>query len=165
MLNQNIKEKILNKLLSQYEVYLDILAEINKTKLTSLKVEGDEEKRVTTNRIKILNKILDKTSEEMTFPLPSIWIMYKFHAYKNSDKEIFSVRDFGEHCSPEGYICTKRFTFLKDYFSFEDFNNTDSLESVFSSPILKNLENNADFLGKWLENEYKIVDGKIAKWE
>lgn len=166
MLSDKLKQNIVLKLVSQYHNYTSVLAELNNTKFELLKTDGEELLSLK-NKINVLNRLLDRIGDEMTFPTPSIWIMYKYNAYKDTDKQIKTVKDFIDHCSPEGYICTKRFSFLSTYMDIKHiFNNkNEDLEVIFNSNELAKLENDSEFMNLWLDNEFKIVENRIAKWE
>jgi hypothetical protein len=165
MITNELKQKISQKLLLQYGIYLDLLDEIKKQKVNLIKTENLTEVTKIDGVIKNLGLMLQKTSDEMTFPLPSLWMTYKFDAYKNTDKEICRIRDFVDHCSPSGYICTKRLSFLRNYLDIAEFNPNDCLTKIINSQGLLELEKNNEFINNWLKNEFKVFDSKISKWE
>lgn len=146
-LNVRIKDlennKFLNKLKKNYKSVEELDKQINLLKLDRQKV-----------------------SDEMTFANPIIWIMYKYKAYKNTNNEIKTVEEFINHCSPEGYICTKRYKFLSKYVKIDRFfNKKDNLRKLYKSGILLEIVNNQEFMKSWKQNEYLIKDGKVSKWE
>jgi hypothetical protein len=163
MLDQKIKTSLVDKLLVQYKNYMDIFSQIKDVKFEILK-SSDEEKVKLENKLSVLNTILSRLSDEMTFPSPSIWMMYKYNTYKGTDKEIKTVKDFTDHCSPEGYICTRRYKFFVNYFDMSKYTNDQDLEIVFNSKDLHDLECDILFINKWIEKEYNIENNKISKW-
>lgn len=118
------------------------------------------------NKLNLLKLDQQRVSDEMTFANPIIWIMYKYKAYKDTNNEIKTVEDFINHCSPVGYICTKRFKFVSRYMKFNKlFDLKDNLSKVYKSEALLKIVNNAKFMKLWKQNEYLIKDGRISKWQ
>src|SRR5579864_2288935 len=130
MNNRKVREaKIkVKRLILQYKEYLALDEEIKTLKqqkmatLTKLaKLQNKRLSEVLSSQdkypeIQIINqgltlKKLDlkRISDEMSFANPLIWMMYKDLAYKGASNEISTFGAFKQHCSPEGYICTKRF--------------------------------------------------------
>ena len=112
------------------------------------------------------------TSDTMTYASPSVWILYKYEAYADEPQSIRTVRDFRQHCSKPGYICTKRFDFLNaalvqrgllpltDLTAFPD---TMPLDKVL--PAIRDIENDDLFMRAWESHEYYRDGERVAKWE
>ncbi len=125
-------------------------------------------------RIKLCKADLQRISDEMTYPNPVVWMMYKDKAYKGTSSEIATLGDFRRHCEPQGYICTLRFAFLCAYLS--KYGKTDlhdrtaypdatKLSDIYSSEAVTGLLEDDVFLAQWKEREYLITDNKINKWD
>lgn len=160
MFTIEFKTKIVEKLIDQYQLYVDLLGQIKSEKFKSLKDTN------LGSQIRNMETILERWGDEMSFPLPSIWMMYKYEAYKNTDKEIKIVEDFVDHCSPDGYICTERFKFINKFLPEDFWSNLkdDLLKYTNHAEIIK-LENDPKFTETWLANEFRIIDNKINKWK
>jgi len=117
-------------------------------------------------KLNLLKLDQQRISDEMIFANPVVWMMYKYEAYKNTNNEIKTVEDFVNHCSPVGYICTKRFKFVSKYLDIKNlFRLKDKLSKVYKSEALLKIVNNPNFMKSWKENEYLIKDNKISKWQ
>lgn len=111
-------------------------------------------------------------SNAMTYGSPSVWILYKYDAYADEPQSIRTMRDFRQHCSKPGYICTKRFDFLNaalvqrgllpltDLMAFPD---TMSLDNAL--PAIRDIENDNLFMRAWESHEYYRDGDRVAKWE
>jgi hypothetical protein len=169
ILDFKIQDAIVRRLVVQYSEYV-LLAEARNVAEQQYALSKISHSLSNGNH-KIIRRIEDRLSDEMTFYTPRIWMLYKYTAYKNSPKEISTFGDLIEHCSPKGYICTKRFHFIKEWL-FKDkkvnllgiFSEQESIRTAIDNPIISSLESNADFMNKWLDNEFCIIDSSIAKW-
>ena len=117
---------------------------------------------------------LQRISDEMTFANPIVWMMYKFKAYAGTSGAIVDMADFRSHCLPEGYICTKRYHFLRAFLRSEftlDLDNHSTypddmeLNRVYVRPEFLALPGNETFMSKWAAYEYYVRNKKLAKWE
>lgn len=111
-------------------------------------------------------------SDTMTYASPSIWILYKYEAYADEPQSIRAMRDFRQHCSKPGYICTKRFDFLNaalvqrgalpltDIVAFPD-----TLALVEVLPAIHDVESDDVFMRAWRNHEYYRDGDRVAKWE
>lgn len=166
MLSKNLKFGILEKLLVQYKVYISLQEEIKSDRFKLLKLDVSDEASKLKMQIVLKEDILARMSDEMTFPTPSLWMMYKYAAYKGTDKEIKTCQDFVDHCSPEGYICTVRYNFFKEYLDiFKVSNPSDDLVMLYETEELDKLEQDPKFMEAWLTNEFRIINNKISKWK
>jgi hypothetical protein len=186
-------EATVKRLILQYEEYANTLNSINRkennklaliskvSKKTNLSIsqimeDQDSYEEITklNNEIDLLKLDLQQISDEMTFPNPIIWMMYKYKAYKGKSNEISNLRQFRNHCTPEGYICTERYKFLNDYLianhnkdlsNISKFPDDLELNKLYESDLLIDLCNDLSFMQQWKENEYLKTDGKVNKWE
>jgi hypothetical protein len=170
ILDFSIQKAIVDRLVAQYKEYLKIsqACDVAERQYALAKISS----QATDDNYKILRRIQDRLSDEMTFYTPRIWMQYKYEAYKDSPKEIATVGDFIDHCSPKGYICTKRFTFIKNWLKkYEDItfeglqNDEDSINELINNTSIIGLESNSIFITEWLNNEFYISDSKISKWK
>lgn len=118
---------------------------------------------------KIYERMLNRLSDEMTFANPLIWMMYKHKAYKGTSTEIATIDDFRRHCAPVDYICGKRYRFLVEKLhgkldSEELFPSDTSLDHLYRDEIILELCMDPDFMKEWQEQEYKISQNRINKW-
>jgi len=166
MLSKSLKRDILEKLLVQYKVYVSLQEEIKSDRFKLLKMVDLESASGLKGQIALKEEILARMSDEMSFPTPSVWMMYKYAAYKGTDKEIKSCQDFVDHCTPVGYICTERFKFLKEYLDISKLINlSDELSTLYETEELSKLERDPKFMEAWLSKEFKITNNKIEKWK
>ena len=170
ILDLDLQSTIVDRLIVQYKEYLFLSAVVSEaeTKAVLAKISGTN----TSGELGIVKKIQNRLSDEMTFYTPHIWMLYKHRAYSGTAKEIATVSDFIDHCSPEGYICTKRFKFLEAWLKENKQVNIrellledDSFSTLIRHPELQELETNEHLIQQWLEHEFAIVDNTIAKWQ
>jgi len=171
----NIHNNITEKETEKLKVISQLSKQESKT-IPQIMLEQDKhEELISSNKkIELLKLDLQQISDEMTFPNPIVWMMYKFRAYKRKANEISTLRQFRNHCTPDGYICTERYKFLRDYLDknyHEDLNNisvfSDALElnQLYKSDLIINLCKDLDFITIWKENEYLKTEGKVNKWK
>lgn len=116
-------------------------------------------------------RMRDRVGDEMTFPTPEIWMRYKALAYRGTKEEIGTWGAFVEHCRPEGYICTKRFAFLRQEaqkhlgMELTDLPADTSLLDVCGDAWLAKLQDRPEVMEAWLEHEFYMRDRKVAKWQ
>ena len=166
MLSKSLKLEILEKLLVQYGIYISLQEEIKSDRFKLLKMADLESASGLKGQIALKEEILARMSDEMSFPTPSVWMMYKYAAYKGTDKEIRTCQDFVDHCSPEGYICTERYKFLMEYLDVSKLvSPSDELLILYEIEELNKLESDPKFMEAWLSNEFKITNNKISNWK
>jgi hypothetical protein len=149
-----------------------------KEKISLSKVLIDRKKYFSLKQLEekelILKEKLQKISDSMFFSNHVIWMMYKNKAYQKTPQAISTWLNLKNHCSPKGYICTKRFNFLRDYikekYSIDisdkkHFPNETMLEEIYNGKIALDLIKDKLFIEKWQFYEYFKKDDKIAKWE
>jgi len=186
-------DQIVNRLIMQYKEYMRLLNKIkNKDKelLEAIATAGKRLGKIPSellqdnykdsdtkaiNKEKDLLKIdLDQISDEMTFANPIIWMMYKYKAYKGASNEISNMRQFRNHCTPKGYICTERYIFLNQYLKenqdtslsdTERFPDDMDLSEVYESDLMISIYEDLEFMTHWKGLEYLKTDGKINKWK
>jgi hypothetical protein len=116
-------------------------------------------------------RMRNRVADEMTFPTPEVWIRYKATAYKNTDKEIATWGDFVQHCSPQGYICTKRFAFLQQvvrehlHIEITEIAKDTPLLNVCDASWLADIQQQQDLMTTWQEHEFFMKDNRVAKWQ
>ncbi|HMQ02076.1 MAG TPA: hypothetical protein PKD79_03340 [Candidatus Doudnabacteria bacterium] len=124
--------------------------------------------------LKILQLDLQRISDEMSFANHVIWLAYKYQAYKGESNEILTLGALRAHCSPNDYICTKRFTFLVSYLSsYADCNLQDKVAFPDEMPLAEFIEHrvitelldDVKFLKLWKSYEYYTAEQSIAKWK
>jgi hypothetical protein len=173
-----LEEKIVTRLLAQYSEYVLALKEQDSLRQRILATSSSQNPsiaeadhiRTTLENIELYSQRL---SQEMSFAWPRIWMLYKLLAYANTPKAIVTLGDLRTHCLPEGYICTKRWAFLKrmssnytycevhdtnvfpDTMMLEDFLSIDHVHTFIHDPYL---------IKEWQRHEYFIQDDRIAKW-
>jgi hypothetical protein len=121
----------------------------------------------------LLQANLQAISDAMTFATPAIWITYKHLAYQGTSSALNTIRDLRQHCSKEGYICTKRFKFLNAHLNKKSINLSDRSQFLDSIPLLGlrsadfiiMLSEDQQFMTQWKTYEYHTIDGRVAKWE
>ncbi|MBP9686271.1 MAG: hypothetical protein KBD66_00545 [Candidatus Doudnabacteria bacterium] len=125
-----------------------------------------------TGRMEIARQDQARISHEMSFANHMVWMMYKHEAYKGTPSELLTVGAFARHCSPKEYICTKRYTFLRQWLVRAGVDIADEgvyppdmlLETFYTQPVFMQLMDDTHFLQEWKKYEYYIADGTIAKW-
>jgi hypothetical protein len=134
--------------------------------------EQSQELQIIQKYFSILETVKEEISDGMTFRTPLIWIQYKRYAYRGQSTEIRTVKDFIAHCTPEGYICTKRFHFLNTgliklgYASFESVFPSDMLLSDVESHLaFVRLLQSKEFIEMWKTYEYYMENDKSKKWK
>lgn len=166
-------ERSVTTLLSQYEDYKLLLHQQSQVarRLAKAKLRSDD---VTSQQTQYdqLSAELQSLSDAMKFDSPTIWVLYKYNAYKNEAQPIVTMQDFRVHCSKPGYICTKRYTFVNTMLTYRGMANltdetaypgTTVLDEIAS--VFQLLEADEMFMELWREREYHTVDGRTAKWE
>lgn len=190
-MNENGKE--VDKLLKQYEEYLEVnnkLEKIKQKKLEEASLIAKKEKLSLTlvlrerKKYSVLAKLdkeelkldteLQNISDSMFYPNHIVWMMYKHKAYQNTPQAINTWLDLKNHCSPKDYICTKRFNFLRKYVKenydiditeVKHFPNETPLKEAYSGKIMLDLLNDKKFIESWQNYEFYKKDGNVAKWK
>lgn len=165
---KNIDDKSVERLIIQYKEYSEISKYISELE-SKLLLDGGS---TILGQITFLKRRLARLSDEMSFANHIVWMKYKREAYRNQSGEIVNMSDFKKHCSPDGYICTKRFAYLKSFLQRIGVDITDTevypdamdLSEFFEKDEIKNLLENPDFMNGWQDMEYFVSDGKINKW-
>ena len=183
-------ESVVNRLVLQYHEYLLLSEEIDRIKTEKLKLtamlskshnkpmseiaahERDyPELAGCLDRLAITERERDQVSDEMTFANPVIWIMYKDVAYKGTQQEIRDWAAFKNHCSPEDYICGRRFRFLEKYLKEKYgiefgslFADHTPLADIYKDQRIINLADDLTFMKTWQDHEYLRVGGVVNKW-
>ena len=183
--------KAVDHLLDQYNDYLKVSAVIDELRteqvktairlakaaglsFTTVLTENREEIKEIGERISFSKRELQRISDEMTFADPVIWVMYKYRAYAGTSKAIVDMEDLRAHCRPDGYICTKRYSFLRDYLreneslDLEDkssYSDDLDLAQFCHRPEILALHKDESFLSRWQSYEYYQCDQRVAKWE
>lgn len=188
----NNAEIIVDRLILQYKEYKNLIEEMKLLEQQYVKAVASISKKEKLNPIKVMSNFInypilitlktkldilikdsEQISDEMTFRNPIVWMMYKSKAYRGTVKEISNWQEFKDHCKPEGYICTQRYMFIRDYLrlnysvdldNIDSFPNNKSLAKIYSSRIFLNLINDYSFMKSWQENEYNKTNGIVNKW-
>lgn len=83
----------------------------------------------------------------MTFSNHTIWLMYKYKAYRNTKKALNTLGDLAAHCAPVDDICHKRWEFLKSYLPKGAMLSLSmSLEDFYQEPMVLKLLSHIEFL-------------------
>lgn len=170
----NNKQSV-QKLLVLYEQYKKVSIEENQLsrQLSKAKLLHNTNPKLVMD-YKLAKEKLQSISDSMTFENPIVWMMYKFEAYKNEAQPIQTMQNFRIHCSKDGYVCTKRFTFLNDELKGHDltvltdheaYQDTDSLARAFESPDISRLLANELFMATWNKHEFYQENRQPRKWE
>lgn len=158
------------KLLQQYKEYMQKYAQ----KTALIEEYQKNQNPELAEQITQLTVALDHLGDDMKFDNPLVWIGYKNQAYKGTEKQVETLADFIKHCENKGDICHKRFSFLnqqlkKQYgYDLMDSNlNSDQLlpDLLQAKPEIKKLSQDESFMKAWLEHEYFMLNGKVAKWQ
>ncbi len=183
--------KLTDQLLGQYQDYMKITGQIDELKSSQMNLaielgaktgksfaqileEQPHEIKGIASKIAKAERDQQRVSDEMTFANPVVWMMYKFKAYAGTSTAIVDMEDFRKHCTPDGYICTTRFRFLRQYLldaGLPDLNDVSTypnalrLEKVYQLPELLALGTDPKFKKLWDEHEYHTENGRVAKWE
>ncbi len=160
--------KTVKRLIQQYKEYVSLGDEISKLKreLVCIKISHKhKEFDLLSTKIELKEILQNRISDEMSFKDPVIWILYKYFAYKGTNKNMNSLYDLIQHCLPEDYVCTKRFKYLSKYIDFSKFEKGIRLNRLVNLPEVKKIVANTDFMVGWQRYEYHIENGKIAKWK
>lgn len=161
-------------LLKMYDHYKELTETQAATslKFAKAKITGNVSSELSEEYELIKNNI-QQLSDDMTFANPIIWMMYKFEAYAHEAQPIRTMSDFRVHCSKEGYICTKRFTFLNEQLekqgvkTLQDANaypDSQLLSEVTTLPEIVKTSTTTDFKELWDRYEFYQENGKAAKW-
>lgn len=172
-MTENNKAEV-NKLLEMYQTYkslLDVQSRLS-SRLARSKLSGQVDSRLAES-YELLSIKLQNLSDAMTFANPVIWIMYKYEAYKNEAQAIRTMHDLRVHCSKEGYICTKRFTYLNEQLVLREMASLNdstvypddmTLDVLVQQESLLALTSDPTFMRQWTAYEYNQTNGKVAKW-
>lgn len=161
-------------LLEMYQRYKVLLAEqsaassrLAKAKLLKRDYEAIE------SEYREITTALQDLSDAMTFANPSIWMAYKYEAYRDESQPIRTMHDFRVHCSKPGYICTKRFIFLNDWLTEtgnapladqKSYPDDMLLDAAYESKVMNAVSTDPAFLERWAQHEYHHETGRVAKW-
>lgn len=111
-------------------------------------------------------------SDAMTFDNPLIWIMYKHTSYAGTEQEIRTIQDLVSHCSHDGCICGKRFSFLNQCLTDMFGKNLQtlfdphiSLDEIRDYPYMYDLIQNNLCMKRWKKYEYYRRRGRVSKWQ
>jgi hypothetical protein len=116
---------------------------------------------------------LQSVSDEMLFDTPLVWVLYKYRAYAGTPQELSTIGVFREHCSKPGYICTKRWYFLKeqlrvhsgvDVEDYQVFPAEAGLLTIYHHPALIAFMNDPNSMLAWARHEYYVENGRVVKW-
>lgn len=163
---------MLLKAYAEYKQLLQIEAELS-IKLAKQKINGVVDIELASGHERS-KQTLQNLSDSMTFSNPNVWIMYKFEAYKNEAQTLRTMRDFRIHCSKDGDICTKRFSFVNEQLDLggqrpltdaDYYNDSTSLDTLLEERPLQELVHDQVFMNLWKTHEYNMVDERVAKWE
>lgn len=158
----------------EYEEKLLLLAKeynVGLEEAMSSFVLRDEDLQRILMRKRTYERMRDRISDEMTFATPEIWMRYKALAYKETPDEIATWKDFQQHCLPAGYICSKRYAFLRDVaatvlnVSLDDFDETAPLLHACDASWVETLEQNEEVIERWQKHEFHATEHGVAKWE
>lgn len=166
MLTTELRDSIVKRLIQQYHEYVALQVEVDALKQEKIISAGEG----IDAKIELLKKLQEQTGNEMTFATPLVWILYKARAYKDTPQAIDTVGDFRAHCSPEGYICTRRYAFIVEYLEAEGadisiHNENIPLKDFATLPEIAGLEADSIFMQHWQAQEYYRKDGEISKWQ
>lgn len=166
MLTAKLRDSIVERLIRQYHEYVALQDEVDALKQEKIISAGEG----IDAKIELLKKLQEQTGNEMTFATPLVWILYKARAYTGTPQAIDTVEDFRAHCSPEGYICTRRYAYMAQYLQGKgsDISEVASnmpLEEFAALPEIIGLEADMAFMKEWQAQEYYHKDGEIAKWQ
>lgn len=158
-------------LLQQYKNYMDnyhkklnIEQEYRSTWDTQLLAE-----------IQTIDEKLDHIWDEMKFDNPLVRLGYKYQAYKGTSKQVETLADLEQHCATKTDICYKRFHFLntqlKKHYGYDliekakKYPDQSLVAFLQTSPEIKELSQNLEFMTQRLEHEYYQEGSRVAKWE
>jgi hypothetical protein len=116
-------------------------------------------------------RLRNRVADEMTFPSPMAWMLYKARAYAGTPEEIATWSAFRSHCRPSGYICTKRYAFLRDAaqthcnVAIDDIAGTTPLADIADMLWLQALMEKPEVMNEWLSHEFHMMENRVAKWE
>lgn len=185
-------DEAVNKLLEEYKAYLHLEKVLEEergkelTVLRSLTTKGAALEEViqhaarypTYVEIREARKTIEKRRQEiadrMTFASPLIWLRYKCEAYRDTAHALENWGALKSHCTPVGYICTKRFHFLaKVVLEKHDLNIREEttfppdmpLSHICEHEYILAITQDEETLTKWQMYEYFQVNGKTAKWK
>lgn len=160
--------KTVKRLIHQYNEYVEVSDKILKLKgklLRSKLANKQNEFDLLSIELNLQEKLLNRISDEMSFKDHMVWILYKYYAYKGTNKNMDTLADLKQHCMPEDYVCTKRFEYLCSFVNLDKYDNTMTLNKFVVLPEISKLNENIDFMQGWQEYEYYIKKGKISKWK
>jgi release factor glutamine methyltransferase len=192
-MNQTLSdaERKVDHLLEQYQDYLRATNRIDELKSDQMALaiklgqeagksfavilqEQPEQIRHAAEKVDQAVQEQQRISDEMTFANPVVWMMYKYKAYAGTSTAIVDMEDFRNHCRPEGYICTNRYHFLRNYILEKhcvDLNDLTAyptdlrLDLVYTRPEITAAASDPKFMKQWDKHEYYTEKGRVAKWE
>lgn len=169
-MTQPLKLKELLVLYSRYKAVNEQVQQVGR-RLARAKLQKSADAALT-DEYTTLRRELEELSDSMTFSGPTVWMRYKFEAYKDEAQPICTMYEFRLHCSKPGYICTKRFEFVNQSLvshglpplsSAHDFPDDMSLD--IAAQAVAPLEADAEFMKVWTDYEYyRDHEGRVAKW-
>ena len=157
---EKYQEKIISLAKTQGKSVREIIEENSDAELYAWKQAQD-----------LIKKMRERVADEMTFPLPEIWMRYKALAYQGSDKEIRTWGEFMQHCQPSGYICTKRYAFLhkavqeREGVAIHELPAQTPLIVMCDAPWLREIQEDDKCMSMWLAHEFFMKDNQVAKWQ
>ena len=168
-------QQAVERLLEMYDQYKAINGELSKSaaRLARAKLQHQDIVALKTEQLELSDQ-LQKLADEMTFGNPLIWIAYKYNAYQDEAQPILNMHDLRQHCAKSGYICTKRFQFVKQQLELagqssladtQTYPDTQSLSEVLENIPLVELSHNSQFSQLWDSFEYHRINGNVAKWQ
>jgi hypothetical protein len=116
-------------------------------------------------------RLRERMADEMTFTSPQVWMLYKAKAYTGTPQAITTWGAFRSHCTPTGYICTKRDAFVREAARVYAGINIDTLESklplveVCEMPWVLAVMDKSEVMNTWLQHEFYMREQRVAKWE
>lgn len=150
----------MSDLIKQYSLYKSVESKISDTSDELLRKE--------------LSVELQAISDSMKFDNPIVWMLYKHHAYKDTDHPILTVGAFRAHCSSHGDICSKRYAFLRSFIidtqridiSSDVFtHSTSPIEQLYTHESIIEATLNPEFTELWNSFEFYTKEEKAAKWQ
>lgn len=150
----------MSDLIKQYSLYKSVEGKISDTSDELLRKE--------------LSSELQAISDSMKFDNPIVWMLYKHHAYKDTDHPILTVGAFRAHCSSHGDICSKRYAFLRSFISNTQsidissdafIHSTSPIEKLYTHELIIEATLNPEFTKLWNSFEFYTTGEKVAKWQ